>query len=329
MTVRLKRIAIIIAAFLVLSDADAQSSADIQEYIKRYSQIALEHERLYGVPATITLAQGILESGAGQSSLTRNTNNHFGIKAGRSWNGEVYLAWDDEADKSRFRCYGSAEESFADHSRLLKDNRRYSSLFSNSVYDYRAWAKGLQEAGYATAENYASALIGYIDTYRLYTVNGGVKLRPGKTVTITNYIMVDQPSFDADCVMDDSEESSEEQEVTKVLKSFVVEVNNVRCTILYPGESLATISRKYDIPQKKILEYNELANETSVHPGDVIFLAKKKKKYSGLQDSYVIRDGDTLYSVAQQFGIQMSTLAKLNGMSLFSALRQGDVVELK
>ncbi len=326
---QLKRIAIIIAAFLVLSDADAQSSADIQEYIKRYSQIALEHERQYGVPATITLAQGILESGAGQSSLTRNTNNHFGIKAGRSWSGEVYLAWDDETDKSRFRCYASAEESFADHSRLLKDNQRYRSLFSNSVYDYRSWAKGLQEAGYATAENYARALIGYIDTYKLYTVNGGVKLRPGKTVTITNYIMVDQPAFDADCVMDDSEESSEEQDVTKVLKSFVVEVNNVRCTILYPGESLATISRKYDIPQKKILEYNELANETSVHPGDVIFLAKKKKKYSGLQDTYIIRHGDTLYGISQHFGIQMASLARLNGLDFFSGLEVGRAITLK
>lgn len=312
-----------------MSDAKAQSPIDIQEYIKRYSQIALEHERQYGVPASITLAQGILESGAGQSLLTSNTNNHFGIKAGRSWRGDVYLAWDDEEDKSRFRCYATAEESFADHSRLLKDNRRYSSLFINSVYDYRAWAKGLQEAGYATAENYASALIGYIDTYKLYSVNGGVKLRSGKTVTITNYIMVDRPAFDADCVMADSEESSEEQEVTEILKSFIVDVNNVRCTILYPGESLATISRKYDIPQKKILEYNELSNENSVHPGDIIFLAMKKKKYSGIQDTYIIRPGDTLYSISQHFGIQMASLARLNGLGLFSVLRQGDVIALK
>lgn len=325
----IKRITIIITALFALSDMMAQSSADIQEYIRRYSQIALEHERQYGVPASITLAQGILESGAGQSLLTRNTNNHFGIKAGQSWSGDVYLAWDDETDKSRFRCYGSAEESFADHSKLLRNNQRYSSLFSNSVYDYRAWARGLQEAGYATAVNYARALIGYIDTYKLYTINGGVKLRPGKTVTITSYVMEDQPSFDTDCVMADSEESSEEQEVEEILNSFVVEVNKVRCTILHPGESLAAISRKYDIPQKRILEYNELASETSVHPGDVIFLAKKKKKYAGIQDTYVARNGDTLFKVAQRFGVQMSSLARLNGLSLFSVLRQGDVIALK
>ena len=317
------------AVFLALPDLEAQSSADIQEYIKRYGQIALEHERMYGVPASITLAQGILESGAGLSLLTRNTNNHFGIKAGQSWRGDVYLAWDDEADKSRFRCYATAEESFADHSRLLKDNRRYSSLFLNSVYDYRAWAKGLQESGYATADNYARALIGYIDTYKLYAINGGVKLRPGKTVVVTNYIMVDQPSFDADCVMPDSEESSEEHEVAEALKSFIVEINDVRCTVLGPGESLADISRKYDIPRKRILAYNELVDEASVHSGDVVYLAKKKRKYSGIQDTYIVREGDTLYGIAQHFGIQMASLARMNGIDLFSGLKVGGAIALK
>ena len=162
----------------------AQSSADILAYVDKYKQIALDQERQYGIPAPITLAQGILESGAGKSGLTRNSNNHFGVKALGGWNGGVYKAWDDEPQKSSFRVYASAAESFRDHSLVLKNSSRYRSLFSKSIYDYRGWAIGLQRAGYATAKNYAAALIGFIDTYRLYAINGGVKLRAGKTVIV-------------------------------------------------------------------------------------------------------------------------------------------------
>ena len=231
----------------------AQSSSDIQSYITQYKQIALEQERRFGIPASITLAQGILESGAGKSMLTRNANNHFGVKAFGGWTGDIYLAWDDERQKSRFRKYSSAMESFRDHALFLRNNSRYRSLFANSVYDYRAWAIGLQRAGYATAGNYAKALIGFIDAYKLYAVNGGVKLRAGKTVTITKHISTTIPVFDAEYTMSDAEESDEEKEVASIVKRFVVDINGVRCTILYPGESLASIAQKYDIPQTKIL----------------------------------------------------------------------------
>ena len=116
-----------------------QPSADIQYYIQQYKQIALNQQREFGIPAPITLAQGILESGAGKSGLSRNANNHFGIKAYGGWTGRIYFAWDDEATKSKFRWYNSASESFRDHSLFLKNNSRYRSLFSKSVYDYRGW----------------------------------------------------------------------------------------------------------------------------------------------------------------------------------------------
>ena len=169
---------------LLCHKALSQSSSDILNYINQYKQIALDQEKQFGIPASITLAQGILESGAGRSGLTRNSNNHFGIKAMGGWNGAVYHAWDDEPQKSRFRVYSNAAESFRDHSLFLKNNGRYRSLFSKSVYDYRGWAIGRQKAGYATAKNHASALIGFIDSYRLYAINGGVKLKAGKTVII-------------------------------------------------------------------------------------------------------------------------------------------------
>lgn len=139
------RIAIIIIFVVYELQVRSQSQSDIFTYISQYKQIALEQEKQYGIPASITLAQGILESGAGKSTLTRNANNHFGIKAFGGWTGAIYLAWDDERQKSRFRKYPSAVESYRDHAQLLKNNSRYRRLFSNSVYDYRAWAIELQK----------------------------------------------------------------------------------------------------------------------------------------------------------------------------------------
>lgn len=307
----------------------AQSTSDIQSYISQYKQIALEQEKQYGIPASITLAQGILESGAGKSALTRNANNHFGVKAYGGWTGPVYPAWDDEEQKSRFRKYSSATESFRDHVQFLKNNSRYNSLFSKSVYDYRAWAIGLQEAGYATARNYAKALIGFIDAYKLYAINGGVKLRAGKTVTITQQISTLQPVFDTECILSDSEESEEEIEVTNIVKKYVVDINGIRCTILYPGENLVSIVQKHDISLSKLLEYNELSTSDDMKEGDIVYLEKKKKKYLGLQETYRVKGDETLYDISQHFGIRLASLAKLNGIDIFSKLREGDVLYLQ
>ena len=307
----------------------SQSSSDIQSYISQYKQIALDQEREYGIPATITLAQGILESGAGKSGLTRNANNHFGIKAYGGWTGRIYLAWDDEATKSKFRWYNSASESFKDHSVFLKNNSRYRSLFTKSVYDYRGWANGLQRAGYATSPTYAKALIGYIDAYKLYAINGGVKLRPGKTVTITRTITREELVQRKDLQMDDSEESEEQESFERTIQKFVVEINGIRCTILYPGETLSSIAMKYDIPKSELLEFNETTNEEDIKEGDIVFIGKKKKKYDGAQDYYKAREGETLYSVSQQFGIRLASLSKMNQKNSFAILSEGEKIKLK
>lgn len=306
----------------------AQTSADILAYISQYKHVALEQEEKYGIPASITLAQGILESGAGKSMLTVHANNHFGIKAGSSWRGGIYLAWDDEIHKSKFRKYSSAKESFDDHAKVLKGNR-YSSLFAKSIYDYRAWAYGLQRAGYATASNYAKALIGYIDAYKLYSINGGVKLKPGKTITITKYVTKEQPVFDADCLIEDEVQTEEEEFIKRTINKYVVEINDVRCTLLYPGESITSISMKYDIPKKKILEYNEVVTEANIKEGDIVFLEKKKTKYNGSRDYYSVKENDTLYEISQQFGIRLSNLARMNGIDLFTKLNVGRRLKLK
>ena len=321
---------VFICSLLLLSSViHAQSSSDIQSYIQKYKQIALDQEREFGIPAPITLAQGILESAAGSSGLTRKSNNHFGIKKGTDWNGPVCHAWDDDPWKSQFRIYSSAAESYRDHSLFLKRNGRYQPLFSKSVYDYRGWANGLQKAGYATSPTYAKALIGYIDTYKLYAINGGVKLRPGKTVTIKRTITREELIRRKDLQMEETEESEEQQSLNNTIQKYVVEINDVRCTILYPGESLSSIAMKYDISKKDLLSFNETNNENNIKEGDVVYLERKKKKYEGSREFYRAKEGESLRSVSQRFGIRVANLAKMNSKNTFSVLSEGEKLMLK
>ena len=316
--------------FLVLTSmAFAQSPADIRAYINQYKSIALEQERLYKIPAPITLAQGILESGAGMSGLAVNANNHFGIKALGGWSGGVYLAWDDEDDRSRFRVYRTAAESFEDHSKVLKEGSRYQSLFNYSVYDYRSWANGLQKTGYATSKNYAKAIIGYIDAYQLYTINGGVKLKPGKKTVISKTISVEELVQSDELVIDDKETTEEEETVMSITKKFAVVINGVRCTQLYPGETLSSIAMKYDISVRDLMKMNEIDSESDIDEGDVVFLQKKKRKYFGALDFYRAKEGETIYDVAQQFGIRKGQLARMNHKTPETKLGEGELVRLK
>lgn len=324
----MRRMSLMLVLYAITHSIAAQSPADIRAYITTYKQLALKQQDKYGIPAPITLAQGILESGAGKSGLTRNTNNHFGIKALGGWSGRIYKAWDDEPQKSSFRVYASAAESFTDHSKVLL-NSRYSSLFQKSIYDYRGWAIGLQHCGYATAKNYAKALIGFIEAYQLYAINGGVKLPPGRTVVIEKMVTVEELIDNPEVQLAQEEESEEERNVISVVQRMVVEINDVRCTLLYPGETLSQVSMKYDIPKDKLLEYNETTSEDDISEGDIIFLEKKRKKYTGSRDYYFVREGETLYQVSQQFGIRMSSLMKMNDLTLFDSLRKGQKLLLK
>lgn len=323
---RLVLIYIIVSCSCILS---AQSPSEIRAYIDQYKLLALEQEKLYGIPAPVTLAQGILESSAGTSGLATKANNHFGVKAFGKWTGGIYLTWDDEPQKSKFRVYKSVEESYTDHSKILKNNSRYQSLFNISIYDYRSWAYGLQKAGYATSKAYAKALIGYIDAYELYNINGGVKLKPGKKGIIAKTTKIEDLEKAEEYVIDASEKTEEEEEVTRTLQKFVVEINGVSCTILYPGETLSSVAMKYDIPKDKILAYNETTSEADINEGDIVYLEKKKRKYKGSQDFYRVKAGDSLYAIAQRFGIQTASLAKMNDKNLFSPLTEGEKLILK
>lgn len=325
----MKRYWIIVLFLFTTQIIIAYSPAVVHSYIAQHKETALRNEKEYGIPAPIILAQGILESGAGTSGLTISSNNHFGIKAGSKWKGKVHLAWDDETQKSRFRCYASASESYQDHARLLTTNSCYRSLFKINIFDYRGWAYGLKKAGYATAPRYAQALIGIIDQYKLYEINGGAKLKPGKAVIITSYSTIEKPVFREDCVLDDEEESEEQSMIVEAGTRHAVLINDIHCTVLQPGETLASISRKYDISPVQLLKFNELGSEYQVKEGDIVFLDKKKKKFNGAQDVYIAKKGDTLYDVSQEFGIQLHQLAKMNNMNDYVRLQEGTRIILK
>lgn len=327
---RTRIITYIILLGLSALSSQAQSPAVVQAYIAQHKATAIQFEKEYGIPAAITLAQAILESGAGTSSLTKACNNHFCIKSGSSWTGPVYLAWDDESTKSRFRSYSSAQESFRDYARLISSSRTYRSLFNISVYDYRGWANGLKKCGYATAPHYANALIGIIDHYRLYTLNGGVKLRPGKTVVITKVVEDQAPVFDHECVLADDETTEEETNIAQAMSYEAVMINRVDCTVIHPGEDLASVARKHDIAPADLLRFNDVVKASQLQEGDVVFLAKKKKRFEGAQDVYqVVSDQESLHSVAQRFGVQLQALAKINNADPYALLHAGDTVLLK
>ncbi|MCH5224525.1 MAG: glucosaminidase domain-containing protein [Muribaculaceae bacterium] len=323
------KVKIFIYLLIVSLNGFAYSDADVYSYVAQHKETALKFEKEYGIPAAITLAQAILESGSGTSSLTRASNNHFGIKAGNSWGGNVYYAWDDEPQKSRFRSYSSAEDSFRDYANLITGSSYYRPLFSINIYDYRGWAHGLKKAGYASAPHYAQALIGIIEHYKLYNLNGGVKLKPGKTVVITKYIDAEKPVFEAEDIASEDEEGEEENIINAAMVKYAVEINGVSCTVVQPGETLASISRRFDISPDDLLKFNELASSRQVKEGDIIFLDSKRKKYEGSQDFYVTKAGETLHDVSQKFGIKSHNLAKMNKLDDYILLDAGTKLYLK
>lgn len=210
--------------------------------------------------------------------------------------------------------------------------------------DYVGWAYGLKRAGYATAPNYAEALIGYIDAYHLYTLNKGVRIpnsyitQPQKKkrkvmkwvkVPVNGTNMVENVQVEEDEEVE-SDESYEEFNINEFYKrKYVVEINGISVTRIYPGEDLASIARRYDIPINKLLKFNDLQSASQLQEGDIVYLAKKKSKYTGPQDYHIVINGETIHGISQKFGIQKQKLMKLNRFNSYTKLAQGDKVLIK
>ena len=251
-----------------------------EAYIKKYRDIAVEEMRKYHIPASITLAQGLLESGAGQSTLARKSNNHFGIKCGSDWDGKS-VRYDDDARNECFRAYKHPKQSYEDHSKFLASRSRYAFLFKLKITDYKGWAKGLKKAGYATDRRYAQRLIDIIEQYDLhqYDTKKGLKW------------MKDNPNPHQPYI-----------------------ANGLVYIVVRPGDTWKSISKEFDVSRKKLRKYNDLYKGYVLQPGDILYLEKKNRKADKEHVVHVLRAGESMYSISQKYGIRLKNLYKRNKM---------------
>ena len=284
-----------LALGLFAATSDAKLTPQ-EEYIHKYASIAQAEMRRTGVPASITLAQGLLESGSGKSTLAVKANNHFGIKCHKDWKGKkVYH--DDDAKGECFRAYAKPEESFRDHSDFLRYNDRYKFLFDYEVSDYRSWCYGLKQAGYATDPKYAIKLIDLIETYGLGRYDVG---------------KVDVPAPDKIEAPVKSAVQYDEEFRFKVERT-VYEKNGVRFVYARRGDSYSSIASLYDLFPSEILRFNDLTQSRELKPGDLVYISRKKTRTAKGLEMYIVQeDGERLWDICQRFGVRMSSVCKRN-----------------
>lgn len=290
------------------SMALAQSTSQAYwTYIDTYKDWAIEQMQQYRIPASITLAQGLLESNAGRSRLATKANNHFGIKVGGSWTGP-YVVQSDDRPNDRFRKYKSARESYIDHSKFLQQ-RRYQSLYNLRPTDYKGWARGLKAAGYATNPNYADALIRVIEMYSLHQFDTGKYRSQTKSTAATN------------------------QTESDFFQRHIVYKNNKNYFIVVEvGDDMATISQKTCVSLRKLYSYNDLPRDYSPTAGDIIYLKKKRKCASRefrKNPIHIVEVNQSLFDIAQLYGIRLESLCKLNGWDEPHAVQVGEILRIR
>ena len=303
----MKKALLLFTVYCSLFTAQAQIrwNERYQQYINQYKDIAIEEMHRWKIPASITLAQGLFESGAGQSELARMGNNHFGIKC-NGWGGRK-IYHDDDARNECFRAYDSAFESFEDHSRFLVNGQRYRSLFNLKTTDYKGWARGLKAAGYATNPQYADKLIEIIQLYKLYEYDNAKR---------ADRFMVEH-----------TKDRNVGGEALHPIKIF----NKNYYLVARRGDTFKSIGEEVDISYRKLAKYNERSKNDRLTEGEVIWLKKKQKKapkdYKGRL--HYVRQGESMYSIAQSYGIRLKSLYKLNHMSPDDDIHIGQGLKLR
>ena len=290
--------------FFIATLAEAATQRKIpsyEKYIKTYSALAIEQQKKYKIPASITLAQGLLESGAGQSDLARRSNNHFGIKCHSDWRGgRVYH--DDDLRGECFRKYKRVEDSYEDHSKFLKRSR-YDRLFQLKITDYKGWARGLQKCGYATDRAYANKLIKVIEDYELYRYDTG------------------------------KVHKSTRQEKKKLkyptVKYTIYRTYGLLYVYAKENDSFDQIAQNLDFPVKDLKKFNEVPEDFPLQKGDIVYIEKKKKKADKPNYDHVVQVGESMHSIAEKYGIQIKSLYKMNKKDKDYVPEEGDVLKLR
>jgi LysM repeat protein len=314
-----------------------QSTDAVQNYINTYKELAINEEIRTGVPAAITLAQGILETEAGQSDLVKASNNHFGIKCKTDWTGAT-VYHDDDAKGECFRSYNNAEESYHDHSDFLKDRPNYAFLFQLDPTDYEGWAKGLKRAGYATSNVYGQMLIKLIVTNHLqdYTLLAIQRLQSGNTQpqlaanTTTDNNQPEQgilpPPAPAPPITVKAAQTTIETP-TALYPPGIFEINQTKVVFAKAGTSLFALASNFKVAYPKLLEFNDMQQKEILDKNQLIYLAKKQKK--GTTPYHVVLAGETLHDIAQTEGIRLENLTEYNHVSESEVLQTGTKIYLQ
>ncbi|MFA8433619.1 MAG: glucosaminidase domain-containing protein [Marinifilaceae bacterium] len=307
----MRRVVVLIIAFLLCGQLVKAHENTRKEYIQKFKDLAIREMKRTGIPASITLAQGLLESRNGNSVLARKGNNHFGIKC-HDWRGKT-MRIDDDKRNECFRKYKSAYDSYMDHSKFLTTRSRYAFLFKLKSTDYKRWAHGLKKAGYATNPRYAHILIKIIEEEKLYVYDSAVKKRHGKTIEKTNKKLA---NIDEDYEIDP-------------FGARLEELNGVHFIVVKKGDTFYSIERNLGVSKKKLLRYNELPSGYVLQVDQILFLHAKKNKAARGYNFHRVKEGDTMYSIAQKYGVKLRKLYKYNRMRRGEEPYEGDRIWLR
>ncbi|HOS49262.1 MAG TPA: glucosaminidase domain-containing protein [Bacteroidia bacterium] len=312
---------LLLAVLCIFTSVKAQSDTRMtpEEYIAKFKDAALQDMKKTGVPASITMAQGMYESDYGNSPLAKEANNHFGVKCHNEWNGPTYHQ-DDDAPNECFRKYKSVLESYDDHSNFLRSRDRYKSLFELDITDYKGWAHGLKKAGYATNPQYAHKLIDLIERYNLSELDKG-----GNPMPVAKETTEEKPRPHRTPIKQDKISPTR----PAVFNNFEgkATINKVPFVKVEKGDSYLKISRQYNLELWQILDFNEADKNDLLHEGDIVFL--KAKKARAEVTTYTVKEGDTMRSIAQQFGVKQKKIYQMNKMEPGTALKTGQTLQLR
>jgi len=272
-----------------------------EEYVSTYASLAMREMSRVGIPASITLAQGCLESGNGNSRLARVANNHFGIKC-HEWDGKK-IYHDDDRRNECFRVYASAYESYLDHSAFLSTRNRYAFLFELDSDDYKGWARGLKKAGYATARHYDKLLIEIIQDNELYQYD--------RLVLSGDFEEGDPAEQPASRSGTDRAAASAAAASSASMREIRLN-NNVEYVVTEPGDTPEALRNELDLYKNEIYRYNELEPEVELQPGQIIYLQPKRKKAARGNEVHVVQEGETLYEISQKYGMKLSSIYRFN-----------------
>jgi LysM repeat protein len=293
----------------VVSTSGSLLSAE--DYVNAYKELAVSEMKRTGIPASITLAQGMIESDFGRSRLAREANNHFGIKCHDDWTGPTVRHNDDRRNEC-FRKYGRPEESFYDHSDFLKTGSRYSVLFNIDPTDYKGWARGLKKAGYATNPDYADMLIRKIEENNLWLFDRGYKSASAPLQAIIagkDTVIIQSTSKIRNSVAPVNVNAAVFARTPRVMEN-----NRIQYIIVKDGDTKDKIEKEFNLLKWELSKYNELNNDFQIFPGQILYFQPKREKAEPGKEYHTAVEGETMYMISQRYGIKVKSLYEMNRM---------------